>query len=149
MVMGVKAAAEDIGVKIVSLGKKTDSDIAEALINALKWNKSVTDEKILVEVENGWVTLDGNVEWEYHGIAAKNAVNNLTGVSGITNNIKIVSAIKTTDVKNKNELAFQRSAAIDAERITISAEGSKVILTGKVRSYSERRDAENAVWLAP
>lgn len=148
-VMGVKAVAEDIEVKIALLGKKTDADIAEAVISALKWHTSVPDEKIKVKVEDGWVTLDGQVEWEYQRIAAKNAVNNLTSVAGVTNNIKIVSTIKTTDVKNKIAAAFQRSATVDAERINISAEGSKVILTGKVRSYVEKRDAENAAWLAP
>lgn len=148
-VMGVKAVAEDIEVKIALLGKKTDADIAEAVISALKWHTSIPDEKIKVKVENGWVTLDGQLEWEYQRIAAKNAVNNLTSVAGVTNNIKIVSTIKTTDVKNKIAAAFQRSATVDSERIKISAEGSKVILTGKVRSYVEKRDAENAAWLAP
>ncbi|OFY87415.1 MAG: ornithine aminotransferase [Bacteroidetes bacterium RIFCSPLOWO2_12_FULL_35_15] len=148
-VMGVKAVAIDIEVKIALLGKKTDADIAEAVISALKWHTSVPDEKIKVKVENGWVTLDGQLEWEYQRIAAKNAVNNLTSVAGVTNNIKIVSTIKTTDVKNKIAAAFQRSATVDAERIKILAEGSKVILTGKVRSYVEKRDAENAAWLAP
>ena len=148
-VMGVKAVAIDIEVKIALLGKKTDADIAEAVISALKWHTSVPDEKIKVKVENGWVTLDGQLEWEYQRIAAKNAVNNLTSVAGVTNNIKIVSTIKATDVKNKIAAAFQRSATVDAERIKILAEGSKVILTGKVRSYVEKRDAENAAWLAP
>lgn len=148
-VMGVKAVAEDIEVRLAVLGKKTDADIAQAVINALKWHTSVQDEKIIVKVENGWVTLEGEAEWEFQRNSAKNAVTNLAGVVGISNNIKIVPTLKSSDIKNKITAAFQRSATIDAERITISSEGSKVILTGKVRSYVEKRDAENAAWLAP
>jgi len=148
-VSGVKAVAEDIGVKIAMQGKKTDTEIAEAVLYALKWNTSVPDEKIKVKVEDGWVTLEGEVEWEYQRNAAKNAVNNLSSVIGVLNNVKIVPTLKTVDVKSKIAAAFQRSATIDAERITITAEGSKIILTGKVRSYAEIRDAENAAWLAP
>lgn len=148
-VLGVKAVAEDLEVIIPVLGKKTDADIAQAVINALKWHTSVPDEKIKVKVENGWVTLDGEVEWEFQRNSARTAVKNLAGVVGISNNIAIVPTLKISDVKNKITSAFQRSATIDAEKITISSEGSKVILTGKVRSYVEKRDAENAAWLAP
>ena len=148
-VIGVKAVAEDIEVKISILGKKNDADIAQAVVNSLKWHGSVPDEKIKVKVEDGWVTLYGEVEWEFQRNSARTAVTNLTGVVGISNNIKIVPTLKTADVKNKIAAAFQRSATIDSERITISAEGSKVTLSGKVRSYVEKRDAENAAWLAP
>lgn len=148
-VLGVKAVAEDLEVIIPVLGKKTDADIAQAVINALKWHTSVPDEKIKVKVENGWVTLDGEVEWEFQRNSARTAVKNLAGVVGISNNIAIVPTLKISDVKNKITSAFQRSATIDAEKITISSEGSKVILTGKVRSYVEKRDAEKAAWLAP
>lgn len=148
-VMGVKAVVQDIDVRIAALGKKTDVDIAEAALSALRWNTNVPDKKIKVTVEDGWVTLEGEVEWEYQSTAAKNAVNNLTSVRGVTNNIKIVSLIKATDIKNKISAAFLRSATIDAGRISISTEGNKVLLKGKVRSYAEKKDAENAAWLAP
>lgn len=148
-VMGVKAVVQDIDVRITALGKKTDVDIAEAALSALRWNTNVPDKKIKVTVEDGWVTLEGEVEWEYQSTAAKNAVNNLTSVRGVTNNIKIVSLIKATDIKNKISAAFLRSATIDAGRISISTEGNKVLLKGKVRSYAEKKDAENAAWLAP
>ncbi len=148
-VMGVKAVAEEIEVKIGAIGKRTDTDIAEAVINALKWHTSVPDEKLKVKVEKGWVTLEGEVEWEYQRTAAKNAVDNLTGVIGVLNNIKIVTTLKTTDIKSKITTAFHRSATVDSERIIVSSEGSKVTLRGKVRSYAEKRDAENAAWLAP
>ncbi|OFY84498.1 MAG: ornithine aminotransferase [Bacteroidetes bacterium RIFCSPLOWO2_12_FULL_35_15] len=148
-VLGVKAVAEDLEVLLAVHGKKTDADIAQAVINALKWHTSIPDEKIKVKVENGWVTLDGEVEWEFQRNSARTAVKNLAGVVGISNNIAIVPTLKISDVKNKITSAFQRSATIDAEKITISSEGSKVILTGKVRSYVEKRDAEKAAWLAP
>lgn len=148
-VVGVKAVVVDIDVSIASLGKKTDVDIASAAVSALKWNTSVPDNKIKVLVEDGWVTLEGEVEWEYQSTAAKNAVNNLMSVRGVTNNIKVVSLIKAVDIKNKISAAFLRSATIDADRINISTEGSKVTLKGKVRSYVEKKDAEKAAWLAP
>jgi osmotically-inducible protein OsmY len=148
-VIGVKAVALDIDVKIALLGKKTDAEIAEVVLNALKWHTSVPDDKIKIKVEDGWVTLDGEVEWEFQRNASRNAVKDLSSVAGITNNIRLVSALKISEVKNKITSAFQRSATVDSERITLSVEGSKVVLMGKVRSYAEKRDAENAAWLAP
>jgi osmotically-inducible protein OsmY len=148
-VMGVKAVAEDIEVQLSAYGKKTDTDLALAAVNALKWHTSVPDEKIKVKIENGWATLDGEVEWEFQRNAAKTAVENLSGIVGITSNMRIVSNVKTTDVKNKIVSAFHRSATVDSEKINVKIEGSKVILTGKVRSFAEKRDAANASWDAP
>jgi len=148
-VVGVKAVVENVDVKVSSLGQKTDADIAEAVVNALRWHTSVPDEKIKVKVEKGWVTLDGSVEWEFQRNSAKNAITNLSGVIGISNNIKIMPTLKVTDIKNKIASAFQRSATIDSEKINIIADGSRITLTGKVRSYTEKKDAENAAWLAP
>ncbi|MEY3238469.1 MAG: hypothetical protein RI883_2570 [Bacteroidota bacterium] len=148
-VSGVKAVVQDIEVQIISFGKKKDIDIANSVVSTLKWNSYVPHNKIKVTVEDGWVTLEGEVEWAYQSNAAKNAVNDLSSVRGVTNNIKVVSLIKPVEIKNKISAAFQRSATIDAERISIFAEGSKVILNGKVRSYAEKKDAEDAAWLAP
>jgi osmotically-inducible protein OsmY len=148
-VMGVKAVAEDIEVRLSDRGKKTDTDLALAAVNALKWHTSVPDEKIKIKIENGWATFDGDVEWEFQRNAAKTAVENLSGIVGITNNIKIVSTVKTTDVKNKIVSAFHRSATVDSEKINVMVDGSKVVLSGKVRSFAEKRDAANAAWDAP
>ncbi len=146
---GVKALAENVVVKLTDAGKRTDSEISEAIINALKWNTSVPDDKIMIKVENGWVTLEGTVEWAFQSNAVRSAVENLAGVEGITNNIIIIPKIKTADVKRRIMAAFHRNASIDANNINIDVQGNKVILSGKVSSLSEKENAENAAWLAP
>lgn len=148
-VAGVKAVAEDIQVKLKDAWIKNDTEIAEAVLNALKWNSSVREEKIKVKVENGWVTLEGEAEWEFQRSSAKTAVWNLIGVRGITNNIKVSPSVDALDVKRKINAALHRSASIDAQKINLEVDGRTVILRGKVRSYAEKNDAENAVWNAP
>lgn len=148
-VMGVKAVAVVIDVRLSDFGKRTDAEIAQTVLNSLKWHTSVPDEKIKVKVEKGVVTLDGEVEWEYQRDAAKIAVENLSGVRGIINTIRIHPQLKTSDIKNKISEAFKRSATVDAENISILADGGTVTLSGKVRSYAEKKDAEKVAWLAP
>jgi osmotically-inducible protein OsmY len=148
-VLGVKAVAVEIDVRVSAMGKRDDSEIAAAVINALKWNSSILEDKIKVKVEDGLVTLDGEVEWDFQKNAAKKAIENLWGVVGIVNNIKVTPTVKSSDIKDKIKSAFLRSATVDSERINIEVEGNKVILLGKVSSYSEKIDAENAAWLAP
>ncbi len=148
-VADVKAVAEDIEVKISDFGKKNDTEIAQAVLNALKWHSAVVEDKIDLKVENGWVTLEGEVEWEFQKNAAKSSIENLFGVRGITNNINVKPSVSATDISKKIKAAFHRSATVDAERINLEAKGSTVILNGKVRSYAEKEDAEDAAWLAP
>ncbi|TAL57734.1 MAG: BON domain-containing protein [Bacteroidetes bacterium] len=148
-VMGVKAVAEDIQVKLSSSGKRNDTEIAEAVMNALKWHSAVREDKIKVKVEDGWVTLEGEADWEFQRSAARSMVEDLTGVIGIINNIRIKPSVVANDIKKRINSAFHRSATVDSEKINLEVVGSKVILTGKVRSYAEKRDAENAAWLAP
>jgi Predicted periplasmic or secreted lipoprotein len=147
-VAGVKAIAEDIQVGVSPVYRKTDAEIAEAVINALKWHTQIQDEKLKVKVEDGIVKLEGEVEWNYQRTQAKSAIENLAGVRLVNNFITVKSRVTPTDIQQKINAAFQRSANIDASRITAEVVGSKVILSGKVRSFAEKDDAENAAWYA-
>lgn len=147
-VLGVKAVAEDIVVKLISSSKKTDTDIAQAVINALKWHAAVQENRIKVTVDNGWVTLEGSVDWVFEKEASKLAIENLTGVIGVSNLIIVEPKVTTIDVKSKIRAAFQRNANIDANNITVESVGSKVTLTGTVRSFAEKQDAEDAAYKA-
>jgi osmotically-inducible protein OsmY len=148
-VLGVKAVAQEISVHLSDRGVRNDSEIASAVLNALAWHSSIPEEKIKVKVEKGWVTLEGEVEWDFQRNYSKSAVENLQGVVGISNNIHISPRLKSADIKNKIFSAFHRSATLDSDSINIATEGSKVVLSGKVRSFVEKKDAERAAYLAP
>jgi osmotically-inducible protein OsmY len=147
-VNGVAAVANDIEVRLVGT-ERTDGDIAAAALNALNWNSTIPVNKIDVVVEKGWVTLKGEVEWQYQRREAEKAVRNLWGVKGVTNLITVKPAASPTDLKKKIEDALVRSAEVDANAITVQVQGSKAILRGKVRSWAEKREAERTAWLAP
>jgi osmotically-inducible protein OsmY len=146
-VAGVLAVANDIQVRIV--GERTDTDIAAAAVNALQWNSSVPAAKVQITVENGWVTLKGDVEWQYQKQEAERVIRRLRGVRGVSNLITVKPSASPTDLKKKIEDALVRSAEVDAKGITVEVQGSKVILKGKVRSWAERQEAERTAWLAP
>lgn len=148
-VIGVKALVENIEVKFPSTFTKTDAEVAKEVLTGLKDNWSVPDDKVKVKVENGWVTLDGDLHWNYQREAAKNAINYLSGVKGVTNNIKIKSethdAIEKKDVEN----AIGRSWSVDDSDINVSVSGTTVTLTGTVNSYYQKEEAGRIAWNTP
>jgi osmotically-inducible protein OsmY len=143
-VEGVKAVAEEIEVKLTQTDWRNDVEIAEAILNSIKWYATVKGEGIKVKVENGWVTLDGEVEWIFEKNIVSTAIEKLLGVRGITNLIKITPKVAPIEIKRKINAAFHRNAIIDAKGINITIEGNKVILTGKVCSLAEKFAAASA-----
>jgi osmotically-inducible protein OsmY len=115
----------------------------------MKWNTSIPEELIKVKVENGWVTLSGDVEWDFQRQAAYKAVAKLSGVIGVVNNISIKPKITATNVKSEILKAFERNATLEMKGIDVQVSGSKVTLTGTVHSWNERQEAEWAAWAAP
>jgi osmotically-inducible protein OsmY len=148
-VKGVRAVVNDLEVKLPTRSERTDPEIARAAVEALKWNINVPDDRIIVKVSNGWVTLEGDVDWYYQKEAAERAVREITGIKGITNLIAVRSRTSPTDLKERIREAFQRAALFDADRITVEVQGTKAILRGTVRSYAEMVEAERAARNAP
>lgn len=150
-VNGVRAVADEIHVKLPNSSVRTDADIAHSVVSALKWNIEVPDTRITVKVENGWVTLHGDVDWQFQKLAAERAVRYLTGVKGV-NDLLVVKqpAVAPSVVQGQITSALKRSATVDAARVHVDSKtGGVVVLSGTVRSWTERADAERAAWATP
>jgi osmotically-inducible protein OsmY len=148
-VSGVRAIANDIQVQIPLSSVRTDTDIAEAAANALRWNVSMGGAQVKPIVKDGWITLSGKVNWGFQKTSAENSVRSLMGVKGVINDVVVASNIKATDVKQKIEDAFKRHAILDSKDIEVKVDNSTVTLKGHVHTWQEHEDAARAAWAAP
>lgn len=148
-VSGVRAFTDEMRVEIHALHQRDDRDIAKAVMDALYWDVTVPEHRIKAQVDDGWVTLEGQVDWDYQIVNAKHAIQFLTGVRGITSRITLKHKGVAHDIKARLAETFKRSAQIDAEQIQIEVAGDHVVLRGKVRSWNEHEDAERAARSLP
>jgi osmotically-inducible protein OsmY len=147
-VSGVGAVAIDMDVKLTELGQRNDEDIARTVKSALEWMTPAANSRIQVMVEKGWITLTGEVDWQYQRVAAADAIRHLVGVTGLSNQLGVKSKVKLAIVKQEIEAALTRHARADAKKIDVQVDGTSVTLSGVVESWGERQSAIHAAWCA-
>lgn len=148
-VEGVRAVAVELDVKLAPSHQRSDSEIAEAAESALRWGALIPDERIRVKVEKGWVTLTGEVDWEYQRRSAQQAVRGLTGVVGISNQVTIKAVVTPANIATRIREALERHAQREAKHVEVVVSGSTATLRGRVDSWAERQVASGAAWAAP
>lgn len=147
-IFGVRAVADEIEVNMMGSYERSDEQIAEAILSAFSWNYSVPKD-IQITVEKGWVTLNGEANWDYQRIAATNAANQLMGVRGVSNYISLKTKVQPSDIKTRIEEALTRYSELESHKIKVSIDGETVTLSGTVHSMKESKDAKMAAWRAP
>lgn len=146
---GVRGIANDLDVEVPERHQRTDTDVAQSALDALRWDVTVPAQMLQVKVEKGWLTLSGEVEWHFQKRHAEDAVRRLRGLRGVINLVTVKPQLTALDVKRKIEDAFERNARIHAGGIRVEVEANRITLTGTASSLTEMREAEAAAWAAP
>jgi osmotically-inducible protein OsmY len=148
-VKGVRAIAQEIVVRYPEDKKTADDQIAERAVSIMSWDARIPAENVMVKVQQGWVTLSGEVNWHFQREAAESSVRRLSGVVGVTNEIRVTPSARPEDVRSRIIDALERNAELEADSINVLVHGDKVTLEGKVKAWYEREVAERAAWSVP